>query len=116
VSDLDKLKAWTEAVERVALASKAQLAGMKLFQAGGPDAQAAWDAIEKSRAAFVAACRREQARWKSVVGIEVDQQEMDGKGFERPGPRKPEGGSGAKEVRGAKEIKALPARGGDASG
>jgi hypothetical protein len=112
VSDLGKLKAWTEAVERVALASKAQLAGMKLFQAGGPDAQAAWDAVEKSRAAFVAACKREQTKWRSVAGIDPDQQtEMDG--FEKPGPRA--GGSGAKGV-GAKEIKALPARGGDASG
>ena len=56
---------------------------VKLFETGGPDVQAAWDAVEKARGAYVAANRREAVRWKAAAGPD-EQTEMEGLGTNDP--------------------------------
>jgi len=71
------------AVERAGFATAVLKASVKLFDSGGPDAQQAWEAVEKAREAYIACNRREQACWRKVIEPAV-QTEMPG--TEAPGP------------------------------
>lgn len=82
----ERLGQWQASCERAMLAGKALMAAVKLFESGGPDAQAAWDSVEKARAAYVAANRREAMKWKGVAG-ETPEEQPDLPGMEKPGPK-----------------------------
>jgi hypothetical protein len=91
VGNEEQVKAWIASVGRITLASKVLLAAVKLFEAGGQDAQLAWEAVEKARAAHVQAIKRESGKWRRITGEEPEPQtEMEG--MERPGPRGPKTG------------------------
>jgi hypothetical protein len=70
------------AVERAGFATAVLKASVKLFDSGGPDAQAAWEAVEKAREAYIACNKREQICWRKVIAP-ADQTEIPG--TEAPG-------------------------------
>lgn len=79
----ERLETWMLAVERAGFATAVLKASVKLFDSGGPDAQAAWEAVEKAREAYIACNKREQLCWRKVIEL-PQQTEMPG--TEAPGP------------------------------
>lgn len=71
----ERLDTWMSAVERSQYAAQGLKAAIKLFDSGGPDAQAAWDSVEKAREAYVACNKREAICWRKVTAL-PDQVEM----------------------------------------
>lgn len=98
----EKLKAWVEAMERTILAGKSLVAACNLFETGGPDVQSAWDAVEKARTAFVAACKREATLWVKASGPDA-QMPIPGIGKEDPKANGTPKGGGTKLITSGKK-------------
>jgi len=84
MASAERIESWQASVVRCGLAARALNATIALYHSSGPDAAAAWKAVEATRTAFSKATAREGEQWRLANGPDA-QQAMPG--MEAPGPR-----------------------------
>lgn len=98
IENPDALEKYTDAVDRVGLASSALKASVKVWQAGGPGQAQAWEAVESQRKVLLNAVGDEKLKF-GIVTKPPDQQSMDLKaGAAAKGGAAKTGNGGARAV------------------